>query len=453
MSDLAIALRVASAQVESFGGALVQRVGALNVWTGALFAGALLLDRALARRTRASWRIALYAPVAARVLLPLDWSFGIAPSPAVDAFVAPVARISAGAAGLGAAHPSWHSVLAVVDVVVMAALALHAVVARVRLARALEGARPTRAIVFGAPCPVLEHDELGPMVVGLFAPRIVLPSRLLASGEEHALACVLRHEAAHLRRGDAWLSLVMQVLTVVAWPVAPLWLAAARVRRLIELACDEAALEGADASERRRYGHALLDMAEWRPLAVVPIAAGELHFGSSLRARIEALASQRQWPITAQRLFLFVAPLALFAACSGASSAPAAPAGDTGYGYQFEFDPAKGAPPAPPAPSLATTNADGRIPPETIQAAVRSHFTDLQRCYEAGLQKNAKLAGTVSVKYVFGEDGVTKDASDEGSTIPDKDVVSCVVGEFRKIAYPVGRGGDVTVVYPVVFSP
>jgi hypothetical protein len=275
---------------------------------------------------------------------------------------------------------------------------------------------------------------------------------------------VLRHEAAHLRRRDAWLSVAMQLLAITAWPVVPLWIAIARVRHLVELACDEAALAGADAIERRRYGHTLLDMAEWRWLAVRPIGAGagELHFGSTMRARIEALASQRHWPVGIQALALSLALLALFAACGGAAPRPAsAPGAGTpssgddskGYGYEFEADAAKAAAAAPASGGFLPAGPDGRLPPETIQATVRAHFGALRTCYEAGLKRDPKLAGTVRVKYAFGEDGITTEAADDKSTLPDAGVVACVVGEFRKLTYPKAQGGNVTVVYPIQFAP
>jgi beta-lactamase regulating signal transducer with metallopeptidase domain len=452
MSDLAIALRVAGSQLESFGQALTDRFGALNLWTAALLGGALVLDRALARRARASWRIALYAPVGLRILLPLDWSLPIVNAPRVVTLFAPLQQIAARpAAELPAWHaPSWHALAALVYVAVAVLLAARAILARVRLARALAAARPAPGSHPDAPCSVVQHDELGPMAVGLLTPRIVLPRRLLAEGEEHALACVLRHEAAHLRRRDAWLSAVMQLFTIAAWPVAPLWLATHRVRQLVELACDEAALAGADASERRRYGHALLDMVEWRSRAVLPLGAGELHFGSTLHARVEALASQRHWPLAVQAVTLSLAPIALLVACGGSAAPPAAPGDDTGYGYQFETDSAKAAAAAPAKPALPL-GPDGRVPPETIQATVRARFGAFRTCYENGLKKDPKLAGTVTVKVVIATDGSTTQAADDNSTLADKDVVACVVGAFGKLTYAKGSG-VVTVVYPIQFA-
>jgi beta-lactamase regulating signal transducer with metallopeptidase domain len=306
-------------RLDVFGRALWGWLGPINLWTAALLVGALLLDRALAKHARASLRIALYAPIGLRVILPLSWTIPVVHAPRVVSFLTPLPDVAAPPPALApAAHAfTWQAVLAVAYFAVAAVVTARAVIARVRLRRALAAASPVD--VAGAPCAVVAHEDLGPMAVGLFSPRVVLPRKLLEQGNEHALGCVLRHEAAHLGRHDAWLSLFLQIAAVAAWPVLPIWIAAARVRHLVELACDEAALQGADAGERRRYGHALLDMVE---LAVAPLGAGELHFGATLRARIEALAAQRHWPRAAQAACV-LAVIAGFAACS--SVGPSAP--------------------------------------------------------------------------------------------------------------------------------
>lgn len=458
MSHLSLARQLAGL-LESLGDALVLRSAALNFWTAALLGGALLLDRALARRARASLRIALYAPVAVRIALPLGWSLRTTGAPSVDALLAPLTTLSAQGEGANvpvAFAPSWHALVAAIYAAVAVALATRTVLARVRLGRALAHARRVPLGAAALPCPALAHATLGPMAFGLVAPRIVVPERLLAPSEARALEGVLRHEAAHVRRGDAWLSALMQLLVVVAWPVAPLWLAVARVRHLMELACDEAAVEGRSAEERRAYGHALLDVAEWAEVRA-PGHAAALHFGSSLRARIEALASMRPWPLAAQRLAVVLAPAALLVAC-GAGAPPAASAAtsaapsDEGYGYEFDVDSPKEAAAAKPSAPLSP-DAHGRIPPENIQAIVRARFGAVRACYDAGRKRDPKLAGVVRVKIVFGPDGATKDAADERSTLADKDVVACVVAELRNLTYAKGPPGDVTFIYPIQLTP
>ena len=307
--------------VDSLGHTLASWLLAVNVWTALLLAFAVVADWALARRARASVRIALYAPVALRVLVPLSWSISLAHAPRVATLLTPLALgPSSVPAAIGLAPApvvTWHAALLVGYVAVAGLLAARALVRRVRLSRALDAARPVSSI--DVPHAVVRHPVLGPMVEGLLAPRIVVPDALLDEASRPALMLVLRHEIAHLRRRDAWLSAAMQVLLVAAWPVLPLWITAGRVRHLVELACDEDALADADAAQRRRYGHALLEIAERGSFAIA--GAGELSFGSMLRSRIEALTTQRHWPRRLQSSLVGLVVIGL-AACSSVGASP-----------------------------------------------------------------------------------------------------------------------------------
>jgi Zn-dependent protease with chaperone function len=445
--------------VDSAGHALAAWLLPVNAWTAALLACALLLDRTLGRHLRASLRIVLYAPVALRVIVPLSWSIPGAHVPSA-AILMPLQVLSASAQPAASVPLSWEAWLAAAYLVVAAGLAVRAVGRRWSLARALRSAVPSAAA--GAPCPVLRHGELGPMVVGLLEPRIVLPDVLLDGASRDALACVVKHEAAHVRRGDAWLSAALELLLVVCWPVAPLWLAVVRVRHLMELACDEAALEGADPAERRRYGHVLLDVAEHAAFAFSQ--AGSLHFGATLRARIEAIAMQRPWPRAVQASLVTAVVVAL-AACSsaGPGAAPQAtggthPAAAGGvvdeYGYEYEGDSLRNASAAAKSPAPeGTTNSAGRLAPEVIQTVVRAGFGSFRTCYESALQKNAQLRGTVTVSFAIEPSGAVENASDHGSDVPDPAFVACVVDGFSRLSFPAPQGGYVTVIYPVVFDP
>ncbi len=300
------------------GGLLVAWVRVMTLWTAALLAGAIVLDTLLARRVRAAWRVALYAPIALRVLLPQSWTFVLRHAPQMLTILTPrpldLAPSPTHAAPLPSLGLAGVALLAYAAVALTIAFVL--VRARQRMRARIASATPVEGELAKLPLPgpLLQHAELGPMVVGLFAPRIILPASLLATGDAYALALVLRHEAAHLARRDPWLTVAMQTLLVLAWPVVPLWVGAWRVRQLVELACDEAALAGADEGARRRYGHALLDVAEGRSVMLSPVTA-ELHFGSVLRARIEALGWTKRWPLAAQGMVV-AGVAAGFVACS-----------------------------------------------------------------------------------------------------------------------------------------
>lgn len=95
----------------------------------------------------------------------------------------------------------------------------------------------------------------------------------------------------------------------------------------------------------------------------------------------------------------------------------------------------------------------GRLPPEVIQRVVRAHFTQYRGCYDAGLARNASLQGRVVVRFVIDRDGHVADARNEGSTLPDSDVVACIAKGFADLSFPKPDGGTVVVVYPIAFAP
>lgn len=108
---------------------------------------------------------------------------------------------------------------------------------------------------------------------------------------------------------------------------------------------------------------------------------------------------------------------------------------------------------SPPKVKIGATTVSGRLPPEQIQGIVRSNFSTLRTCYEAGLVHNEKLTGRVAVRFVIGRDGrVTNLSSDPTTDLPDPDVVACVLARFGELTFPKPDGGIVTVVYPIMFA-
>ncbi|APR84326.1 Hypothetical protein A7982_09675 [Minicystis rosea] len=107
---------------------------------------------------------------------------------------------------------------------------------------------------------------------------------------------------------------------------------------------------------------------------------------------------------------------------------------------------------SPPKIRMGTANISGRLPPEVIQRIVRRQFGRARLCYENGLRRNPSLAGRVSVRFVIGRDGTVQSAADGGSSLPDSEVVSCVVRSFFGLTFPEPEGGVVSVTYPLLFS-
>ena len=126
-----------------------------------------------------------------------------------------------------------------------------------------------------------------PFILGLFRPRIYLPSGL----EEDYRASVLAHEHAHIRRGDHWWKPLGFALLAVHWFNPVMWLAYVLLCRDIEAACDEKVVKGMDAGDRRRYSEALLRCAAPRhSIAACPLAFGE----QGIKGRIKSVLSYKK---------------------------------------------------------------------------------------------------------------------------------------------------------------
>ena len=99
-------------------------------------------------------------------------------------------------------------------------------------------------------------------------------------------------------------------------------------------------------------------------------------------------------------------------------------------------------------------SVNGQLPPEVVQRILRQSFGRFRLCYENGLRKAPALAGQVAVHFVIDASGsVSRAERDPATTMPDDDVVSCVVRSLGNLAFPQPQGGPVDVVYPLTFSP
>ncbi len=107
----------------------------------------------------------------------------------------------------------------------------------------------------------------------------------------------------------------------------------------------------------------------------------------------------------------------------------------------------------PPQVRGGASNVSGRLPPEVIQRIVRSNYGRFRMCYEQGLRGNPSLEGRVVVRFVIDQGGRVAHAASAGSTLPNDQVVQCVVQGFTRLSFPEVEGGVVTVVYPIIFSP
>jgi beta-lactamase regulating signal transducer with metallopeptidase domain len=130
-----------------------------------------------------------------------------------------------------------------------------------------------------------------PAVIGVLRPSIVLPAEA-SSWTDERLRVVLLHECAHVRRRDAILQVVANVATAAYWWHPLAWLAARRVARERELACDDIVI--ASGTPGAQYAEHLLDIARSLRSSRQPaLAALAMARPSELEGRLIALLEER----------------------------------------------------------------------------------------------------------------------------------------------------------------
>ncbi|HEU5138290.1 MAG TPA: M56 family metallopeptidase [Steroidobacteraceae bacterium] len=130
---------------------------------------------------------------------------------------------------------------------------------------------------------VMVTEDVGPAVVGLLRPRIVVPRWVTMALPSHQVA-VIAHERAHLEARDPQLfTLALALLVFMPWNL-PLWWQLRRLRYAIEIDCDARVLEG--GVDPAHYGETLIAVGE-RQSAYVGAVAAMSESKSFLEERIE----------------------------------------------------------------------------------------------------------------------------------------------------------------------
>jgi hypothetical protein len=101
------------------------------------------------------------------------------------------------------------------------------------------------------------RDDVGPALLGVMRPQIIVPSDFLARFNPLQQDLVLAHEGVHRRRADPVCNLVCAALQCLFWFHPLVHLAATRFRADQELACDAEVLRKHPGA-RRSYAEAML---------------------------------------------------------------------------------------------------------------------------------------------------------------------------------------------------
>ena len=148
----------------------------------------------------------------------------------------------------------------------MAALLIYSTVSLIRLKRRLVGAILLRGNIYLA-----DHID-SPFVMGLFRPKIYLPSSLSEKERDY----IILHEQHHIRRGDHIVKL-LSFIALCLHSFNPLvWIAFILSGKDMEMSCDEAVLKKLGGEIRADYSASLISLATGRRIiAGTPLAFGE----------------------------------------------------------------------------------------------------------------------------------------------------------------------------------
>ena len=205
--------------------------------------------------------------------------------PALDQVINPVIDHSLSPAPGASANPLqiWISVMAAVWLAGAAALLLYSAISYWRLRR-----RVREAVILRDRDNIYQSENAGsPFVLGIIQPKIYLPY----SVDSGALAYVIAHEQAHIRRGDHWWKPLGFLLLTVHWFNPLLWLSYILLCRDIELACDERVIREMGNEQRADYTHALVSCSvSRRSIAACPLAFGEV----GIKERVKSVMNYKK---------------------------------------------------------------------------------------------------------------------------------------------------------------
>ena len=156
----------------------------------------------------------------------------------------------------------------------MVLLLAYSLVSLLRLRRRLVGTVRLRDNIYLA-----DHIP-SPFVMGLFRPKIYLPSTLTETERGY----ILRHEQYHLRRRDHVVKLLSFLALCVHWFNPLVWAAFILAGKDMEMSCDEAVVRELGEDIRADYSASLLSLATGRRIvAGMPLAFGEGDTGGRIR--------------------------------------------------------------------------------------------------------------------------------------------------------------------------
>lgn len=253
---------------------------------------ALLVLRPLLKKLPRAYVCLLWALAAVRLVLPIAVKSPVSlvpqrvanPTAFIPITPIPVTPAAATQDAAQAAAPAAQSISALLPWLWLAGVAvmgLYAIVSYIRLL-----SRVQVSICLGDRL-YISDNVASPFILGIFRPKIYLPSEM----DQAQARLVLAHERSHLRRGDHLWKPLGYALLCLHWFNPLCWVAYLLLCRDIEQACDEAVVKDMAPQDKKAYSSALLECSLPRSaISVCPLAFGEV----GVKQRIRGILNYRK---------------------------------------------------------------------------------------------------------------------------------------------------------------
>lgn len=258
---------------------------------------AVIVLRLLLKRAPKKMTVLLWAAVAIRLILPVSLKSVMSLIPSTETFPEDFSyslHLQSGMTKVNAAvnpivkdllgydykkmfdpMPVFLTVVFVIWLLGILAMVLYTVISYIRIYKKVREATPLRDNIF-----LCDHIA-APFLLGVFRPRIYLPSAMSEQDMEYVIA----HETAHLKRRDYWWKPLGFLLLTIYWFQPLLWVAYILFCRDIELACDESAIRQLGTESKKPYSDALISCSVPRSaIAAYPLGFGEVGIKNRIKS-------------------------------------------------------------------------------------------------------------------------------------------------------------------------
>lgn len=119
----------------------------------------------------------------------------------------------------------------------------------------------TRVSLSKSPDVRISHQNVGPLITGVFNPVVVLPKSFETDFNPQQRNFALIHELAHLKRKDLWVACGVLIFRAVNWPNPLVHFASHRLRADQEAACDAYVVKVTGQATTHSYAETLVKAA------------------------------------------------------------------------------------------------------------------------------------------------------------------------------------------------